>query len=85
MQINALPQNPAQRIQILQADLEKAKAEKNRAEARMEELTKQRDQLLTEMSTLGVTPESIDTAIQEAEAERDRLLAEAEQLLRGAA
>lgn len=72
-----------QRLQELKQKVETAKSEQVRAEARMEELQKQRDQLLKEMETQGVTPESIDQEIQRLEGERDGLIAEAEQLLTG--
>lgn len=68
-------------LAALKERIEKAKNLKYRAEARLEELQRQRGELLAELQTLGVTPESLPTEIAKLEAEIKRLLTEADQLL----
>lgn len=68
-------------LAALKERIEKAKNLKYRAEARLEELQRQRGELLAELQTLGVTPENLPTEIAKLEAEIKRLLTEADQLL----
>lgn len=72
------------KLQTLKASVDAARTEKAKAEARLEELNKQKTQLLSDLQTLGVAPDQLDAEIARLEAERDRLMAEAEQLLQGA-
>jgi F0F1-type ATP synthase membrane subunit b/b' len=65
----------------LKERIEKAKSLKYKAEARLEELQRQRTQLLDELKELGVTAETLPQEIERLEAEIRRMLADAEQLL----
>lgn len=74
----------AARLEHLRTQVESGKTQLTKAEARMEELTRQHAQQLEELKALGVTPETLDSEIARLAAERDQLMAEAERLLQGA-
>ncbi len=65
----------------LKENLEKAKNLKYRAEARMEQLKKQEDEIITELNKLGVKPEMLDQEIIRLKNEIESLLKEANELL----
>lgn len=65
----------------LKDNLEKAKNLKYRAEARMEQLKKQEDEIISELSKLGVKPEMLDQEIIKLKNEIESLLKEANELL----
>jgi F0F1-type ATP synthase membrane subunit b/b' len=61
--------------------MEKAKNLKYRAEARMEQLKKQEDEIISELDKLGVKPEALDDEIAKLKSEIEGLIKEANQLL----
>ena len=65
----------------LKEDLEKAKSLKYRAEARLEQLKKQEEELINELNELGVAPENLDAEIEKLTDEIDKLFKEAKSLL----
>ncbi|WP_422486782.1 hypothetical protein [Gudongella sp. DL1XJH-153] len=65
----------------LKENLEKAKNLKYRAEARMEQLKKQEDEIISELNKLGVKPEMLDQEIIKLKNEIESLLKEANELL----
>lgn len=69
------------KLQELKARAERARTEHARAEAQLESIAKQREEALAELAQLGVTEETLDQAIAELDAEIQRAMAEAEQLL----
>lgn len=69
------------RLNNLKAQIEKGKAEKARAEANLETYTKQRDEIISELKTLGVEPENLDAEIAQLDREIEEALARAEELL----
>lgn len=74
----------AERLRQIKSRVEAAKTERTKAEANMESLQKQRDQVVADCTAHGVTPETLDESIQTLEAQLQRNLDEAEQLLQGA-
>lgn len=70
-----------QRLQAIKARIDKARDEKARAEATLEQLEKQRIEVLDELSVLGVSEEDLDSEIARLEQEVNDNLAEAERLL----
>ncbi|NLI12501.1 MAG: hypothetical protein GX425_07740 [Peptococcaceae bacterium] len=71
------------RLNSLKAQIEKGKAEKARAEANLETYTKQRDEIIGELKSLGVEPENLDAEIARMDQEIEDALAKAEELLKG--
>lgn len=65
----------------LKDDLEKAKSLKYRAEARLEQLKQQEDEIIKELKELGVNPENLDEEIKNLSDEIDNLFERANQLL----
>lgn len=72
------------RLQVLKARIDAARTEKARAEATLEQLEKQRAEILAQLAELGVSEESLPGEIERLEREIAEALAEAEQLLNGA-
>lgn len=72
------------RLQAAREKVEQAKTARTRAEARMEELKRQAEQVKGECAALGVTPDTLEEEIAKLTALRDSRLAEAEALLQGA-
>ncbi len=68
-------------LKELKESMEKAKNLKYRAEARMEQLKKQEDEIILELDKLGVKPEALDEEIAKLKNEIESLLTEANQLL----
>lgn len=73
--------NYDKKLNVLREDLEKAKSLKYRAEARLEQLKKQEDDIVKELEELNVKPEELDGEIQKLTLEIDRLFKEANELL----
>ncbi len=69
------------KLKDLQARAEKARTEKARAEATLESLEKQREELLTEIGNQGIEPDQLESEIQRLEKEIAGGLARAEELL----
>jgi chromosome segregation ATPase len=68
-------------LKELKDSMEKAKNLKYRAEARMEQLKKQEDEIISELDKLGVKPEALDDEIAKLKSEIEGLIKEANQLL----
>lgn len=73
----------AARLNSLKSQIEKGKVEKTRAETNLESYMKQRDEVVAQMSELGVTPETVDGEIERMDKEIEEGLQQAEELLRG--
>ena len=65
----------------LKENLEKAKSLKYRAEARLEQLKRQEEELINELNELGVDPKDLDAEIEKLTKEMDELIKEANSLL----
>lgn len=65
----------------LRGNLEKAKSLKYRAEARLEQLKKQEEELIMELNELGVDPKDLNAEIEKLTNEMNDLLKEANSLL----
>ncbi len=68
-------------INQLKENLDKAKDARIRAEARMEQLNKQKQELLTELEEYGIKPEDLEDEIAKLKKEIEELIAEANELL----
>ena len=68
-------------IHELKQKIDKAKALRYKAEARLEELQKQRQLILDELSKLDVKPEELDEEIENISVQITQLLKEAKDLL----
>ncbi len=71
------------RLNNLKKKIEEGKVEKTRAETNLQNHTRQRDEIVTEMAELGVTPETVTQEIERLDAEIEADLARAEELLQG--
>jgi chromosome segregation ATPase len=65
----------------LKENLEKAKSLKYRAEARLEQLKQQEDEIIKELNSLGVKPEDLDQEIMKLSYEIEKLFKDANELL----
>jgi len=61
-------------ISQLKENLDKAKSLRIRAEARLEQLNAQKQELLTELSALGVKPENLEDEINKLKTEIEELI-----------
>lgn len=73
--------NYEKELNILRDNLDKAKSLKYRAEARLEQLKKQEEEIIRELSELGIKPENLENEIKRLTEEIDSLFAEANSLL----
>ena len=69
------------RIAYQKEQIEKAKQLKYKYEARLDELTRQKERLLQELADLNVRPEDLDSEINRLRTEVESLLREAASLL----
>lgn len=69
------------RINQIKESLDKAKNMRIRAETRLEQLNKQKEEILEELKTLGVAPEQMDGEIERLRSEIEDLLGKAEKLI----
>ncbi|WP_425447502.1 hypothetical protein [Dethiothermospora halolimnae] len=69
------------KLTSLKEDLEKAKSLKYRAEAKLEQLTQQKEELTKELNKLGVKPDEVDDKIKKLDNEITELFKEANKLL----
>ncbi len=69
------------RLQNIKATIERGRTEKARAEATLESLQKQEEDIHRQLSELGVEPENLDAEIERLRAEIAEKLSQAEQLL----
>ncbi len=75
--------NEAIRLQNIKATIERGRTEKARAEATLESLQKQEEEIHRQLAELGVEPENLEAEIERLQAEIADLLSKAEQLLEG--
>ncbi|WP_353095243.1 hypothetical protein [Tissierella praeacuta] len=68
-------------LNSLKENLEKAKNLKYKAEARLEQLNQQEEEIIKELKGLGVEPEELENEINKLTLEIDRLFKEANELL----
>lgn len=68
-------------LNVLRDNLEKAKSLKYRAEARLEQLNNQQQEIINELMELGVNPEDLEEEIKKLKFQIDELFREANRLL----
>ncbi len=68
-------------LNLLKDNLEKAKSLKYRAEARLDQLKLQEEEIIKELQDLGVKPEDLETEIKNLTEEINKLFTEANELL----
>ncbi len=68
-------------INKLKDDLDKAKSLRIRAEARLEQLNKQKQDILAEIESLGVKPEELENEIELLKKEIEELIEKANRML----
>ncbi|RKD34499.1 hypothetical protein [Thermohalobacter berrensis] len=68
-------------LNTLKEDLEKAKSLKYKAEARLEELNKQEQDIINELKELGVKPDDLEKEIKKLEEEIEELFKKANEML----
>lgn len=73
--------NEAIRLQNIKSQIERGRTEKARAEATLESLAKQEQDIVKQLAELGVTPENLEAEIERLKTEIAELLSKAEQLL----
>lgn len=69
------------KLNQIKENLDKAKNLRIRAEARLEQLNKQRDEILSELKELGIKPEDLESEIGKLKSEIEELLGKAEKLI----
>lgn len=69
------------KLNQIKENLDKAKNLRIRAEARLEELNKQKSDILKELEQLGVKPEELESEIVRLKAEIDELINRADKLI----
>lgn len=73
--------NYEKELNSLKNNLDKAKSLKYRAEARLEQLKKQEEDIIDELNELGVNPDELDSEIEKLSREIETLFKEANRLL----
>lgn len=68
-------------ITKLKQDIEKAKGARIRAEARLEELNRQKQDILNQLTILGVSPENLDDEIKKLDQEITDKISQVKQML----
>ncbi|MBT9258193.1 MAG: hypothetical protein KM310_00340 [Clostridiales bacterium] len=71
----------AAKLKALQQTIEEKRALRDRLEGQLQTLKRQWEELVEEMKTLGVTPETIEDEMERLQTEAKTLLSEAESLL----
>ncbi|WP_010252075.1 hypothetical protein [Acetivibrio cellulolyticus] len=69
------------KISQIKENLDKAKNMRIRAEARLEQLNKQKEEILGELKELGVSPEELEGEISRLKSEIEDLIDKAEKLI----
>ncbi|MCX7843385.1 MAG: hypothetical protein N2489_10015 [Clostridia bacterium] len=69
------------KLNQLKENLEKAKGLRIRAEARLEQLNRQKQEILDEILALGIKPEELDSEIQRLNREIEELIKTADEML----
>ncbi len=73
--------NYERQLTVLKDNLEKIKNLKYKAEARLEQLTQQEDEINKELNELGVKPEDLESEIKKLTSEIENLFIEANNLI----
>lgn len=73
--------NYEKELNLLKENLDKAKSLKYKAEARLEQLNNQQQEIIKELKELGVNPEDLEEEISKLTKEIDTLFKEANELL----
>lgn len=73
--------NYEKELNDLKSDLEKAKNLKYKAEARLEQLNQQEEEIIKELKNLGVEPKDLQSEIDKLTLDIERLFKEANELL----
>lgn len=73
--------NYEKELNLLKENLDKAKSLKYKAEARLEQLNNQQQEIIKELKELGVDPEDLEKEIKKLAEEIDTLFKEANELL----
>ncbi len=73
--------NETLRLQQIKSTIDRGRTEKARAEATLEALAKQEQEIHSQLEALGVSPENLDAEIERLKAEIAEQLTKAEQLL----
>lgn len=73
--------NEAIRLQNIKSQIERGRTEKARAEATLESLAKQEQDIVKQLAELGVTPENLEAEIERLKSEIAEQLSKAEKLL----
>lgn len=73
--------NEAIRLQNIKSQIERGRTEKARAEATLESLAKQEQDIVKQLAELGVAPENLEAEIERLKTEIAEQLSEAERLL----
>jgi chromosome segregation ATPase len=68
-------------IKELRENLDKAKNMKFRAEARLEQLEKQKQDIINEINAMGLKPENLESEITKLEGQIEQLLNEAKKMV----
>ncbi|MBU5314288.1 hypothetical protein KQI38_19890 [Tissierella carlieri] len=68
-------------LNSLKENLEKAKNLKYKAEARLEQLNQQEEEIIKELTSLGIKPDELESEINKLTLDIDRLFKEANELL----
>jgi chromosome segregation ATPase len=71
------------RLNTLKAQIEQGKMEKAKATANLDVYTKQKEELVKQLTEMGVTPETLDAEIAKLDQEIAAGLDQAEALLKG--
>lgn len=74
-------ENHEKQLSQLKENLDRAKNLKYKAEARLEHLNKQQEELINELKELGVNPDELDSEINKLETEISDLFEKANELL----
>ncbi|GAE89209.1 hypothetical protein [Acetivibrio straminisolvens] len=69
------------KLNQIKDNLDKAKSLRIRAEAKLEQLNRQKEEILSELKELGVEPENLDSEIAKLKDEIESLISKAESLL----
>lgn len=76
-----MSQDYDKKLNQIKESLDKAKNLRIRAEARLEELNKQKEEISKELDELGVSPENLDSEIEKLKTEIEDLIDRAEKLI----
>ncbi|HEX9059593.1 MAG TPA: hypothetical protein VF941_05400 [Clostridia bacterium] len=69
------------RISQLKEDLDKAKDQRIRAEAKLEQYNKQKQEIIDEIKSMGIEPDEIENEIQKIDTEIEELIKKVEEAM----